>query len=202
MREQRQLAFIFTIILAVFCGCERGIDIGGAGWDDAADVEEAKRFPTITSDRISLTTEEVPFRAFRQEFDTVFNDFPHSGSPAKNSKTQISGTPYSVSYEHFTLRVFRDDLVIAERKLPRIFYMHPMSSGAMPGGAPGSDTILCRTNSRATTGLHYICILDGEGHILFESVVGASEDWDIIPGDAGEIIIGGARTKIVIARQR
>jgi hypothetical protein len=201
VRARKPFIFVLLIILTSLCGCGRGIGIGGGGWDDAADVEEAKRYPTIKSDRISLATEEVPFGTFRQEFDTVFNDFPYSGKPVQNSKTQISGTPYSISHGNFTLKVFRDEAVIAERKLPRIFYMHPVSSGVIPGRARSDDTILCRTNSRATTGLHYVCILNGEGDILFEGILSASEVWDIAPGEGGEIIVGGARTKTVIARQ-
>jgi YD repeat-containing protein len=153
-----------------------------------------------------VTTEEVPYQTFKQEFDSVFRDFKHNGAPIAGSsdilKTQIAGTLYSVSYENFVLKVFRKGDVIAERKLPRVFYMHPVSSGVIIGKSPADDRILCRTHSRATTGLHYVFIADGNGDILFEKVIKASEDWDILPGNSGEIIIGGARTKIVISERR
>jgi len=139
-------------------GC-RPPNIGGAGWDEEREIEEAKRYPTIKSNRILVSTEEVPYGTFKQEFDTVFQDFPYSGNPIssakfESTKTQISGTPYLVSYENNVLKILRDDVLIAERKLPRVFYMHPISSGAMIGTSRTEDVILCRTKSRATTGLH------------------------------------------------
>lgn len=199
MRTQKQLLFLLVIILTGLCGCGRGIGIAGAGWDDDARVEEAKRYPTTRSDRISLTAQSVPPGTFSQQFDTVFDDFPHSGKPVQNSSTRIDGTPYSVSYKDFTLKVFKDEVMVAERKLPKVFYMHPMSSGVMKGGTGREDIILCRTHSRATTGLHYVCIMSGKGNILYEGVLRAGEDWDIAPGEGGTIIIGGANTKTVIA---
>jgi hypothetical protein len=182
--------------------------VGGAGWDDSGDVENAKRYPTTESNRISITTEEVPYGTFKQEFYTVFQDFPHSGNPVPApetpdiTKTQISGTPYSVSYERYVLKIFRDEAVIAERKLPRVFYMHPLSSGAILGKSRTEDIILCRTQSRGTTGLHYVFIADGNGEILFEKIIGAGEDWDILPSKNGDIVIGGARSKTTISMRK
>lgn len=129
MRTQKQLLFLLIIMLTGLCGCGRGLGIAGAGWDDDAKVEEAKRYPTTKSDRISLTVQSVPHGSFRQEYDTVFNDFPHSGKPVQNSKTRIDGTPYSVSYKDFTLRVFKGEVMVAQRKLPKVFYMHPIMFG-------------------------------------------------------------------------
>ena len=80
--------------------------------------------------------------------------------------------------------------------------MHPISSGVILGNSPTEDIILCRTQSRATTGLHYIFIVDGSGDILFEKVIGAGEDWDIVPGKNEDIIIGGARSKTTLSLRR
>jgi len=186
-------------------GC-RPPNIGGAGWDEVLDVEEAKRYPQIESNRILVTTEEVPYRTFKQEFDTVFQDFQYRGNliagVSEISKTQIARTPYSISYENYVLKVFRDDLLIAERKLPPVFYMHSMNSAVMPGASPPEDRILCRTKSRATTGLHYVFIADGNGEILFEKIMTSGEDWDILPGKDGDIVIGGARTKTTISSRK
>lgn len=196
------IAFTLTSVSCRFGG------VGGAGWDDSSDIENAKRYPTTESNRISVTTEEMPYGTFKQEFKTVFQDFPHSGNPVPVSespeiiKTQISGTPYSVSYENFVLKVLRDDAVIAERKLPRVFYMHPISSGVVLGKSHTEDVVLCRTQSRGTTGLHYVFIADGNGEILFEKIIGAGEDWDILPSQNGDIVIGGARSKITISMRR
>ena len=179
-------------------------NIGGAGWDEKQDIEEAKNYPTTESGRISLTTEEVPYGTFKQEFETVFQDFPHSGNPIssakfESTKTQIRGTPYSVSYENNVLKILREDVLVIERKLPRVFYMHPISSAVALGKTRTEDVILCRTRSRGTTGLHYIFIADGNGEILFEKIMGAGKEWDILPGKNGEIIIGGARIKTTIS---
>lgn len=78
--------------------------------------------------------------------------------------------------------------------------MHPMSSGVLSGHLPAEDMVVCRTQSRGTTGLHYILIADGNGEILFEKIVSAADDWDILPGKSGEIIIGGSNTKTTIKR--
>jgi len=201
--------YIFLIVaviaLAVTSACRFG-GIGGAGWDDSGDVETAKRYPATESNRISVATEEVPYDTFKQEFQTVFQDFQHTGNPVPDSsditKTPISGTPYSVSYENFVLKVFRDDTVITERKLPGVFYMHPISSGAILGKSRTEDIVLCRTQSRATTGLHYIFIADGNGEILFEKIMSAGEDWDILPGKNGDIVIGGATSKTTISLRK
>ena len=197
--------YIFLVIVAITltsASCGFG-NIGGAGWDDSTDVEAAKRYTPTESSRITVTTEEVPYGTFKQEFQTVFQDFPHCGNPIPDSsnitKTQISGTPYSVSFENFVLKVFRDDAVIAERKLPKVFYMHPISSGAIIGKSRTEDIVLCRTSSRATTGLHYIFIVDGDGEILFEKIMSAGDDWDILPSQNGDIVIGGARSKTTIS---
>ncbi|HEX8247403.1 MAG TPA: hypothetical protein VF599_04400 [Pyrinomonadaceae bacterium] len=126
--------FLFIAVIVFTAPACRPPNIGGAGWDEEQAVEEAGRYPAIESSRISVATEVVPFKTFKQEFHTVFQDFPYSGNPissggAESTKTQISGTPYSVSYENYVLKILRDDVLIAERKLPRVFYMHPMSSG-------------------------------------------------------------------------
>ncbi len=203
---EKHIFLVFTVTALLITSACRFGGIGGAGWNDSSDVEMAKSYPTTESNRILVTTEEVPYSTFKQEFQTVFQDFPHSGNPVPDTsditKTQISGTPYLVSYENFVLKVFRDDTQIAERNLPRVFYMHPISSGAMLGKARTDDVILCRTQSRGTTGLHYIFIIDGNGEILFEKIMGAGEDWDILPGKTGEIIIGGARTKTTISQRK
>ncbi len=206
MGHYRKYIFLFIVVIAFTSGC-RPSNIGGAGWDEARDIEEAKRYPTIESNRILVVTEEVPYDTFKQEFDTVFQDFPFSGNPIssakfESTKTQISGTPYLVSYENNVLKILRDDVLIAERKLPRVFYMHPISSGTVLGKSRTEDVILCRTQSRATTGLHYILIVDGNGEILFEKIMGAGKDWDILPGKNGEIIIGGARIKTTISQRK
>ena len=194
---------MYSFFVAMSC---RPDGIGGAGWDDKRDVETARKYPAIESSRVLVTTSEVPYQTFKQEFDNVFKDFQYSGGliagASESLKTKIEGTPYSVSYENFVLKVFRDDEVIAERNLPKVFYMHSMSSGAIIGKSRDEDRILCRTLSRGTTGLHYVFISDGNGDILFEKVVAASEDWDILPGDSGEIIIGGSRTRTVISQRK
>ena len=194
-----------TISLMLTMSCGFG-GIGGAGWDDKGDIETARKYPPTESGRILVTTEEVPYQTFRQEFDSVYQDFPFTGNPigasTKASTTQIVNTPYSVSYENSVLKIFRDANVIVERKLPNIFYMHPVSSAALIGKSRAEDRILCRTYSRATTGLHYIFIADGNGDILFEKIIGASEDWDISPESSGEIIIGGAHTKTIISPRK
>jgi len=200
------LLIIVATALAITSGCRFG-GVGGAGWDDSSDVETAKRYPTTESNRISVTSEETPYGTFKQEFDTVFQDFPYSGNPIssakfESTKTQISGTPYLVSYENFVLKVFRDDAVIAERKLPRVFYMHPISSGAILGKSRTEDIVLCRTQSRGTTGLHYVFIIDGNGEILLEKIMSAGDDWDILPSKNGDIVIGGARSKTTISIRR
>jgi hypothetical protein len=115
-----------------------------------------------------------------------------------DAKTKITNTRYSISYENFSLKLYLDDSVIAERKLPKIFYMHKLSSGAILGKSGEEDIILCRTYSRATTGLHYISIFNGKGEILYESVLSAKDDWDIVLGENREIIIGGANSKTAI----
>ena len=199
-KKERALFVITVISLIALSSCS---GIGGVGWDDEKETEIARQFPAIESNRISVSVEEVPFQTFKQEFDTVFLDFQYHGDPVGTYpgefKTQIAGTPYSVSYEDFVLRVFRGGDVIAERRLPNVFYMHSISSGVILGKSPAEDRILCRTKSRATTGLHYVFIADGNGEILFEKVMKASEDWDILPGNSGEIIIGGARSKTIIS---
>lgn len=198
------LLIVISISLIVMVAC-RFSGVGGAGWDKKDDVETARQYPTIESKRILITTEESPYQTFKQEFDGVFQDFPYNGNLISGSseilKTQIANTPYSISYENFVLKIFRDSEIIAERKLPGVFYMHPISSGVILGKSRAEDRILCRTHSRATTGLHYIFIADGNGDILFEKVVKASEDWDILLGNFGEIIIGGANTKTVITQR-
>lgn len=203
---QKYLSLINTATLLLITMSCRFSGIGGAGWDDKGDVEIAKQYPTIESNRVVIMREEVPFQTFKQEFDSVFQDFPYNGNLISGSsgilKTQISNTPYSISYENFVLKIFRDGEGIAERKLPIVFYMHPISSGVILGKSRAEDRILCRTHSRATTGLHYIFIADGDGDILFEKVVRASEDWDILLGNSGEIIIGGANTKTVITQRK
>lgn len=199
--------FIFLFItLALISAC-RSPNIGGVGWDEKKDIEEAKRYPLTKSNRILVKTEEVPFNTFKQESNAVFKDFPYSGDPIssssfENTKTNISETPYTVSYENNILKILRDDVPISERQLPRVFYMHPISSGATLGNSRAEDLILCRTISRATTGLHYILIIDGNGEILFEKILGAAEDWDILPGNNGDIIIGGARAKTTISQRK
>lgn len=152
------------------------------------------------------TVEDVPYQTFKQEFDSVFSVFEHYGDPVGaypgEFKTQIAGTPYAVSYEGFVLRVFRGGDVIAERNLPKVFQWYPISSGVILGNSPAEDRILCRTRSRATIGLHYVFIADGNGEILFEKVMKPSEDWDILLGNSGEIVIGGARIKTVISSRK
>lgn len=200
--RRKYFCIIVAFNLLMTCSCGSG-GIGGVGWDDKTDIETARKLPPIESSRILITKEEVPYQTFKQEFDTVFKDFQYSGIPVGASvgtiKTQITGTQYSVEYENFMLRLFRENNIIAERRLPNIFYMHPVNSAALIGKARADDWIICSTNSRATTGLHYILILDGNGEVLFEKIVGASEDWDILPGNSKQIIIGGAQTKITIS---
>ena len=203
---EKHIFLVFTVTALLITSACRFGGIGGAGWDDSSDVEIAKSYPTTESNRILVTTEEVPYGTFKQEFHTVFQDFPNSGNPISSpfeiTKTEISGTPYSVTYENFVLKILRDDVVIAERKLPRVFYMHPISSASILGKSRTEDVVLCRTNSRATTGLHYIFIADGNGEILFEKIMGASEDWDILPNKNGDIVIGGAKTKTTISQRK
>ncbi|MBX7062202.1 MAG: hypothetical protein K1X52_11125 [Pyrinomonadaceae bacterium] len=201
----KRLTGFHLVVVALFfifsSSCGIG-NIGGAGWDTQSDKDSARNYPTIVSNRIRLTSEEVSYGTFEQKFTSVFEDFRYHGEPVPSSEsinTQISGTPYSVSYKDFVLKVYRAESAILERKLPSVFYMHPVSSAVIPGKSPADDRILCRTNSRATTGLHYILIADGNGEILFEKVVTAAEDWDILLGESGEIIIGGSHTKTVIA---
>jgi hypothetical protein len=149
------------LLLLVLSACEPG-GVGGVGWDSDDDISQAKKYPAIESSRLVLTTQEVPAQTFKQEFDTVFQDFQYRGAPVGESgetlRTQIVGTPYSVSYEMFVLKIFRGDDLIVERKLPRVFYMHPLNSAVIPGQSQAHDRILCRSMSRATTGLHYILI--------------------------------------------
>jgi hypothetical protein len=189
--------YLALVVLVLTSAC-----VGGAGWDATDKIEKAKRYPTTESNRITIQTEEVPPRTFHQEFETVFTDFPFSGKPVDNGIAPISGTPYSVSYQNFVLRIFREKAVVAERNLPEVFYMHPMSSAAIVTDSPKDDVILCRTHSRSTTGLHYVLITDGSGEILFEKVLGAAEDWDVLLGSDGVIVIGGARTKTTISKRR
>ena len=206
MKDFQEIVFCLAVVVSLFVSpsCGSG-GIGGVGWDNEDDVATARNYPAIESSRILVTTQEVPFQTFKQEFDTVFQDFQYRGAPvgesAETVKTQIAGTPYSVAYESFVLKVFLGNNLIVERKLPRVFYMHPISSAVIPGKSPADDRILCRTHSRASTGLHYILIVEGRGDILFEKVVTAAEDWDILPGESNELIIGGARTKTVIAQR-
>ena len=166
------------------------------------DQEIARQYPAIESNRILVTVEEVPFQTFKQEHDGVFSDFEHYGEPVGfypgEFKTQIAGTPYSVSYQDFVLKVFRGDNVIAERKLPNIPWS-AIRSAVILGKSPAEDRILCRTRSRAATGRHYVSIFDGNGEILFEKVMRSGDDWVILPGNSGEIIIGGARSKTIIS---
>jgi hypothetical protein len=203
---KKYILFIFTTISLIFTVACKFSGVGGAGWDDKGDIEIAKQYPIIESNRVVISREEVPYQTFKQEFDGVFQDFPYHGKLTSDSseisKTQIVGTPYYFSYENFALKFFRDNDVIAERTLPKVFYMHPISLAVIIGKSRAEDRILCRTYSRATTGLHYVFIADGNGDILFEKVMGASEDWDILPGNFGEIIIGGAYTKMVISQRQ
>lgn len=203
---KKYILFVFTTISLIVTVACKFSGVGGAGWDDKGEVEIAKQYPAIESNRVIITSEEVPYQTFKQEFDGVFQDFQYQGNLTSDSseisKTQIVGTPYYFSYENFALKIFRDSDVIAERKLPEVFYMHPISSAIVMGKSRDEDRILCRTYSRATTGLHYVFISDGNGDILFEKVMGAAEDWDILPGNFGEIIIGGAYTKIVISQRK
>ena len=196
------LCLVVVVSSFISSSCGSG-GIGGVGWDDEDDVEAARKYPAVESSRILVTTQEVPYRTFKQGFDDVFEDFQYRGAPvgewSKTVKTEIAGTPYSVAYENFVLKVFLGNNLIVERKLPPVFYMHPITSAVIPGKSSADDRILCRTHSRATTGLHYILIVDGNGDILFEKVVSGAEDWDILPGESNEIIIGGAQTKTVIA---
>jgi hypothetical protein len=193
--------FVLSVSLIVLSSCGSG-GIGGVGWDNPDDIAAARNFPAIESNRLVVTTQEVPFQTFKQEFETVFQDFEYRGAPVGESagivKTQIRGTSYSIQYENFVLKVFQGNDLIVERRLPRVFNMHPVSSAVIPGKSAADDRVLCRTQSRATTGLHYVLIAEGSGDILFEKVVTAAEDWDILSGESDEIIIGGARTKTVI----
>jgi hypothetical protein len=190
------------LLLLFECSCGSS-GIGGDSWDDLSNVENAKQYPSTASNRITVRSEEVPFQSFKQEFNSVFDDFPFNGAPVGSSsgnlKTRIGATPYSVSYENVVLKIYKDDAPITQRILPNIFTMHPMNSGVILGAKRSGDRILCRTVSRSTTGLHYVLILDGNGEIIFEKVLGAADEWDILPGIAGNIILGGARTKIVIS---
>jgi len=172
--------------------------LGAVGWDSPSDIEEAKHYPSVKSDKVAVTSSEVPFGTFRQEFDNVFQDFPFNSIPVMDTKTIIANTRYSISYEKFVLKLYLDDNVVAERTLPKVFYMHKVVSGAILGNTGEEDIILCRTFSRGTTGLHYICIFNGKGDVLYESVFSAKDDWDIVLGENREIIIGGAKTKTVI----
>jgi hypothetical protein len=194
------LAAVVSSFISFSCGSS---GIGGDGWDNPDDIAAARKYPSIESSHLVVTTQEVPFQTFKQEFDTVFHDFQYWGAPvgesAETIKTQIAGTPYLVAYENFVLKVFRENNLIVERKLPHVFYMHPINSAIILGKSAADDRILCRTQSRATTGLHYILIAEGSGNILYEKVVSAAEDWDILLGESNELIIGGARTKTVIA---
>ena len=204
--EQKNILILLVIFLHILLYSCKSTGIGGAGWDDEINVEDAKKFPPIESNRVKVTLETVSYQTFKQEFDNVFEDFPYKGLPVRSSsteshKTEISGTSYSISYENFVLMVYKDDKTISERVLPKVFYMHPMSSGIILGNSQSEDRIVCRTNSRSTSGLHYILILDGNGEILYEKVVSAADDWDILPGGSGDIIIGGARTKTVISNK-
>jgi hypothetical protein len=207
LANYRKFIFLLvTVVLFTASGC-RVPNIGGAGWDESRDIEEAKHYPQIESNRILVVTEPVPYNTFKQEFDTVFQDFPFRGKPISSAEfegteTQISGTPYSVSYEDFVLKILRDDVPIIERRLPAVFYMHAVSSGVIIGKSRTEDIILCRTQSRATTGLHYIFMVDGNGEVLFEKIMPAGEDWDILPATNGDIIIGGARTKTTISQRK
>ncbi|MCC7306237.1 MAG: hypothetical protein IT173_01625 [Acidobacteria bacterium] len=199
---QKYLPFglILLWLLPMFA-CQFG-GVGGVGWDETDEIEKAKQFSSIESGRISTVTEGVAYGTYKQEFEGVFDDFPYKGNSVGAStnpqRTQINGTPYSVSYENFVLTVFRENVSIATRRLPTVFYMHPVSSGAILRNSASNDRVLCRTLSRATTGLHYVLIVDGSGEILFEKVMPASEDWDILFGPRDEVIIGGARTRTII----
>ena len=204
MIKARSVIFGSVVVVSSFISSSCGSGgIGGAGWDDQDNVAAARKYPAIESSRIAVTTQEVPYKTFKQGFDDVFQDFQYRGAPvgdySETIKTEIAGTPYSVAYQNFALRIFRGNDLIVERTLPRVFYMHSMNSAVIPGKSSADDRILCRTNSRATTGLSYILIVDGNGDILFEKVVSGAEDWDILPGESNEIIIGGAQTKTVIA---
>lgn len=201
----RRVVFLLAVGISFFVSSSCGSgDIGGVGWDTQDDVTAARNYPATESNRISVTKEEVRYQTFKQEFERVFHDFPHWGAPVggwspETARNQISGTPYSVAYESFVLKVFREGNLIVERKLPRVFYMHSLNSAVIPGKSTADDRILCHTRSRATTALGYILIVDGSGEILFEKVVPGAEDWDILPGESNEIVIGGAQTKTVIA---
>jgi len=162
-------------------------------------VEAVNSFPSVQSERTKVTTEEVPYQTFHQEFDTVFDDFPFKGELVTNGTSRIGNTVYSISYANFVLKISRGDLVIAERRLPPVFYMHPMNSGVILRTPLDEDLILCRIVSRATTGRHYVLIVNGIGEILFEKIMKAGEDWDILPGKNGEVVIGGAQTKTTIS---
>ena len=196
-----RLAASLLLVMAAACtsGCWKWGGFGGAGYDPAAEVEEAKRFPATQSGSVSVTTAEVPAGTFRQEFDSIFDDFPRRGGVSLGSQAAIEGSPYTVSYENYVLRLSRGGGVIFERKLPRIFYMHPVNSGLLPGGSSDEDVIIFRGRSRATTGLHYVCVVSGRGEVLFERILRAYEVWDITATKDREIIVGGARTKTVMA---
>lgn len=85
---------------------------GGAGWDNSDDIETAKSYPTIESSRISVVTDEVDYGTFKREFNTVFEDFPNGGKPISNfsgtTKTQIGKTQFTISYENFILKIYRN----------------------------------------------------------------------------------------------
>lgn len=199
----RYLRFVVLIFVTVsfLSGCysnKQNQGLGAVGWDSPSDIEEAKQYPSVKAENVVVTSSETPYGTFYQEFDTVFQDFPYSGIPVMDAKTKINNTRYSIAYENFSLKLYSDDNIIIERKLPKIFYMHKMASGLIPGKSGEADIILCRTNSRATTGLHYIGIFNGKGEVLYENVLSTKDDWDIVLDKNREIIIGGANTKIVI----
>lgn len=201
MKLPRLAASLLLGMAAAACiiGCGRGGSIAGAGYDSPADVEEARRFPAAESASVSVTTGEVPTGTFRQEFDSIFDDFPQHGGASLGAQAAIEGSPYTISYENYVLRLFRGESVIFERTLPRVFYMHPVNSGLLPGETRDEDLLVFRARSRATTGLHYVCVVSGRGGTLFERVMPAYEVWDITATKDREIIVGGARTKTVIA---
>jgi hypothetical protein len=199
--KQKKMLILVCFVLVLICGCytnKNNPGIGAVGWDDPNSVEGAKNYPTTRSERVTVTTSETPYGTFHQGFDTVFNDFPFKGTPVMDAKTSVAGTDYSVSYDKFILKIFRGDSVIAEKKLPQIFYMHAMNSGVIKGASGGDDIILCKIFSRSTTGLSYVGIFDGTGEILYETVMSVGDVWDILPGKDGEIVIGGARSKTLI----
>lgn len=189
---------LMMVAAAGASGCRGWGGFGGAGYDPAAAVEEARRFPATQSASVSVTTVEVPAGTFRQEFDSIFDDFPRRGRPSQGSQAAIEGSSYTVSYENYLLRLFRGESVIFEQRLPRVFYMHPVNSGLLPGESGEEDLAVFRVRSRATTGLHYVCVVSGRGEVIFERVMHAYEVWDITATKDGEIIVGGARTKTVI----